>query len=95
VSFVKHTLLADDAIATPLVLGNASRLLAAITLSTFPNTAASGPMPHDRSDAKPAIPRRTMDNMDVNAANDIGLVEIAEAVHVTPRAAHPHSTLRG
>jgi AraC-like DNA-binding protein len=86
VSFVKHSMLADETITTPLVLGHASRLLAAITLSTFPNTAATGPTPHDRTDAKPMMLRRAMEYMDANAANDIGLVDIAEAIHVTPRA---------
>jgi AraC-like DNA-binding protein len=85
-SYVKHTLLADEAIATPLVLGNASRLLAAVTLSAFPNTATTGPTPHDRTDAKPVLLRRAMEYMDANAANDIGLGDVAEAVHVTPRA---------
>ena len=86
VSFVKHSLLTDDTITTPLVLGQASRLLAAVTLSTFSNMAATGPAPHDRSDAKPVLLRRAMEYMDANAANDIGLADIAEAVHVTPRA---------
>ena len=86
VSFVKHSMLADEAITTPLVLGHASRLLAAITLSTFPNTAATGPTPYDRTDAKPMMLRRAMEYMDANAANDIGLADIAEAIHVTPRA---------
>jgi AraC-like DNA-binding protein len=86
VSFVKHSLLADDAVATPLVLGNASRMLAAVTLSTFPNTSATSPTQHDRTDAKPILLRRAMEYMDANATNDIGLADIAEAVHVTPRA---------
>jgi AraC-like DNA-binding protein len=86
VSFIKHSLLADDAIVTPLVLGNASRMLAAVTLSTFPNTSTTAPTPNDRTDAKPIILRRAMEYMDANATNDIGLADIAEAVHVTPRA---------
>jgi len=60
--------------------------LAAVTLSTFPNTAATGPTPHDRTDAKPALLRRAIDYMDANATSDIGLADIADAVHVTPRA---------
>ncbi len=86
VSFVKHSMLADDAVATPLVLGNASRMLAAVTLSTFPNMSATSPTAHDRTDAKPVLLRRAMEYMDANATNDIGLADIAEAVHVTPRA---------
>jgi AraC-like DNA-binding protein len=86
VSFIKRTLLADDALTTPLVLGNASRMLAAVTLSTFPNTAAPSPTAHDRTDAKPVLLRRAIEYIDANAINDIGLADIAEAVHVTPRA---------
>jgi AraC-like DNA-binding protein len=86
VSYVQRSLLADDATITPLTLGHASRLLAAVTLSTFPNTAATSPMPHDRTDAKPVLLRRAMEYMDANAHNDIALADIAEAVHVTPRA---------
>ncbi|OBF27834.1 AraC family transcriptional regulator [Mycobacterium sp. ACS1612] len=86
VSFIRRSLLAHDAVATPLVLGNASRMLAAVTLSTFPNSSATSPTPHDRTDAKPVLLRRAMEYMDANATNDIGLTDIAEAVHVTPRA---------
>jgi len=77
---------ADNTITTPLVLGQTSRMLAAVTLSTFPNTAATGPTPHDRTDAKPVLLRRAMEYMDANATSDIGLADIADAVHVTPRA---------
>lgn len=86
VRFVATSLLADDAIATPLVIGQAGRMLAAVTLSTFPNAATAPPNPHDRTDAKPVLLRRAMDYIDANAANDIALADIAEAVHVTPRA---------
>jgi AraC-like DNA-binding protein len=85
-AYVRDSVLVDDTTATPLVLGHASRLLAAVTLSTFPNTAAAGPTPHDRTDHKPVLLRRAMQYMDANATNDIGLADIAEAVHVTPRA---------
>jgi len=86
VSFVRQSLLADESVATPLVLGNASRMLAAVTLATFPNTSSTAPMPHDRTDAQPVLLRRAVEYMDANAADDIGLADIAEAVHVTPRA---------
>ncbi len=86
VSYVKLSVLGDESMATPLVLGHASRLLAAVTLSTFPNTAAAGPTPHDRTDAKPVLLRRAMEFMDTNVTNDIGVGDVAEAVLVTPRA---------
>ncbi|MDQ2635310.1 MAG: helix-turn-helix transcriptional regulator [Actinomycetota bacterium] len=86
VDYVRRNVLADDCFATPLVIGQAGRLLAAVTLSTFPNTAASRPSPHDYNDHKPVLLRRAMDFMEANATNDIALADIAEAVHVTPRA---------
>ena len=58
VSYVKHCVLADDNAATPLVLGHCSRLLAAVTLSTFPNTIIPEPRSSDRTDSGPALLRR-------------------------------------
>ncbi|MFL6085564.1 MAG: helix-turn-helix transcriptional regulator [Mycobacterium sp.] len=86
VGFVKNSVLAEDATATPLVIGQAARLLAAVTLSTFPNPVTAKPTPHDRNDHQPALLRRAIEFMDGNVANDIGLADIADAVHVTPRA---------
>lgn len=86
VRYVRDCVLSDAELATPLVVGHASRLLAAVTLSTFPNTAAADLGPHDHTDHKPVLLRRAMEFMDANATNDIVLADIAEAVHVTPRA---------
>ena len=72
--------------ATPLVLGHTSRMLAAVLLSTFPSTTTSHERPHDRTDYRPVLLRRAIEYVDSNAANDIALADIAEAVHVTPRA---------
>jgi hypothetical protein len=58
ITYVKNCVLADDSLATPLVLGHASRLLAAVTLSTFSNTATADPTPHDRTDHQPTLLRR-------------------------------------
>jgi AraC-like DNA-binding protein len=84
--YVKDVVLADDTIATPLVLGHVSRLLAAVALSTFPNSAMTGPTPHDRTDHQPVLLRRASEFIDANVIEDIGLADIAEAVHVTARA---------
>jgi AraC-like DNA-binding protein len=84
--YVKDVVLADDTIATPLVLGHVSRLLAAVALSTFPNSATTGPTPHDRADHRPVLLRRASEFIDANVIEDIGLDDIAEAVHVTARA---------
>jgi transcriptional regulator GlxA family with amidase domain len=43
-------------------------------------------VPYDRTDHQPALLRRAIEFMESNVANDIGLVDIADAVHVTPRA---------
>ena len=86
VNYVKNCVLADDIMATPLVLGHASRMLAAVMLSTFPSTTPSPGLPHDRTDYKPVLLRRAIEYVDSNAANDIALADIADAVHVTPRA---------
>jgi len=86
VTYVVRTVLADDAVVTPLVTAHASRLLAAVMLSTFPNTAAAPATSSDRTDDKPVLLRRAMEYMDANATNDISLADIAEAIHVTPRA---------
>ena len=42
--------------------------------------------PYDRTDYKPVLLARAIEFIDANAANDISLADIAEAVHVTPRA---------
>ena len=86
VQYVKNCVLADDDTATPLVLGHCSRLLAAVTIATFPNTMAAGSAPYDRTDSGPELLRRAIAYLDENAGNDIALTDIAKAVHVTPRA---------
>lgn len=86
VSYVRDSVLGDDAMVTPLVLGNAARLLAAVTLATFPNKVTLEPSPYDRTDAKPVLLKRAVEYIESNATNDISLADIANAVHVTPRA---------
>ena len=86
VNYVKNCVLVDDIMATPLVLGHTSRMLAAVLLSTFPSTTTSHERPYDRTDYRPVLLRRAIEYVDSNAANDIALADIAEAVHVTPRA---------
>jgi len=84
--YVKDVVLADDTIATPLVLGHVSRLLASVALSPFPHSATTGPPPHDRADNQPVLLRRAIEFIDANVIEDIGLADVAEAVHVTARA---------
>jgi transcriptional regulator GlxA family with amidase domain len=86
VRYVRGSVLSDESFVTPLVLGHASRLLAAVTLGAFPNTSTRDYSPADRTDHQPVLLRRAIEFMEANAANDIALGDIAEAVHVTPRA---------
>lgn len=87
VSFIKHTVLSDDSVATPLVLGHAARLLAAATLAAFPNSIGrTDDDARERIDNQPALLRKALDFIDANAATDIALSDIARAVHVSPRA---------
>lgn len=86
VNYVKSTVLAEEAIVTPLVIDHACRLLAAVTLSTFPHRAVADPMPYDRTDHQPALLRRAIGFIEANVAEPISLADIADAVHITPRA---------
>jgi AraC-like DNA-binding protein len=86
VGYVKNDVLGNDVKATPLVLAQAGRLLAAVTLSTFPNIAIPDVRPVDRTDHRPVLLRRAIEYMESNAANDIAIADIADAIHVTPRA---------
>lgn len=86
VEYVTRTVLAGDALVTPLIAGHASRLLAAVMLSTFPNAMAVQEHPFDRTDDRPVLLRRALEYMETNATNDISLADIADAIHVTPRA---------
>nr|WP_207383885.1 AraC family transcriptional regulator [Mycolicibacterium komanii] len=86
VRFVRDTVLSDDASATPVLVEQASRLMAAVTLETFPNTLTSCPSLHDRGADQPVLLRRAIEFMEANVHNDVALADIAQAVHVTPRA---------
>lgn len=85
VRYVRDHVLVDDTRATPLVVGQAARLLAAVTASAFPNSAAE-PAGQTVNGQHPPLLRRALDYIDANAAADISLADIAAAVHVTPRA---------
>ena len=86
--YVKDVVLADDTIATPLVLGHVSRLLAAVALSTFPNSATTGPTPHDRADHQPVLLRRASEFIDANVIEDIGLACRSRPCHGARGAIH-------
>lgn len=84
VRYVRDIMFADDCKVTPLVVGHASRLLSAVTLSAFPEAAVN----HDdvEGDTHPALLRLAVDYLEANAAHDIALPDIARAVHLSPRA---------
>jgi len=86
VTYVVRMVSSGEAPVTPLIAGHASRLLAAVMLSTFPNTAAPKTTTADRTDARPVLLRRAIEYMDANATTDISLADIAETINVTPRA---------
>jgi AraC-like DNA-binding protein len=80
-------LLADPvAVAAPLVLGSAARLLAATALAVFPNTMVTETAAGDRRDARPATVRRAVSFIEANADIDITIADIARAAGVTARA---------
>jgi AraC-like DNA-binding protein len=86
VTYVKSVVLADEAVVTPLVVGNLSRLLASVALAAFPSTVVRNSTPFDRTDSQPVLLRRAIAFIDSNVAEDISLIDIAESIHVTPRA---------
>ena len=69
----------------PLVVANASRLLVAATLATFPNNSLDEKAA-DRCDAHPQTVRRAIAFIEDNAAKDITAADIAFAARVSIRA---------
>jgi AraC-like DNA-binding protein len=70
----------------PLVVANATRLLVATALATFPNTTLAGTSAADRRDAHPQALRRAIAFIEDNAARDITAADIARAARVSIRA---------
>ncbi len=69
-----------------LVMAGAARLLAAVTLATFPSNAPAGPTAADRRDASPPALSRAVAFIDEHARQDITIADIAAAAFVTIRA---------
>lgn len=87
IDHLDHVVLSDpDAVASPLVLGTATRYLAAQLLEAFPNTSVAGPGVADSRDAHPAAVRRAIAYIDANADLDLSPVEVATAAHVSVRS---------
>lgn len=86
IAFVRDHVLADPDTADGPVGRTAARHLAAVALAALPNTTLNGPAaPGDAAPATRTL-RRAMTFIEDNAHRDIGLADIAGAVHVTPRA---------
>ena len=71
--------------AAPLIIDNATTLLAATLLTAFPALLAERGEP-TRSEPTPAALRRATAFIELHAHTDIGLRDIAAAAHTTPRA---------
>ncbi|AIY18462.2 transcriptional regulator, AraC family [Pimelobacter simplex] len=69
----------------PLVVGAATRYLAAQVLAAFPSTSAAESA-GDRRDAHPAALRRAIDYIEERAGSDLSPGEIAAAAHVSIRS---------
>ncbi|RBY77975.1 AraC family transcriptional regulator [Blastococcus sp. TF02-09] len=84
--FVDDLLAEPATAASPLLLGPATRLLAATALTVFPNTLVTDAAPADSVDAHPGTLRRAVAFIDADCDRDISLADIARAAYVTPRA---------
>jgi AraC-like DNA-binding protein len=80
-----HVIRNDAAMASPLVRGSAFRSLVAAYLETF-ETNVVGLGAGDGLAPLPSTVRRAREFIEQHAHDDIGVVEIAEAARVTPRA---------
>ncbi|HUQ60750.1 helix-turn-helix transcriptional regulator [Lentzea sp.] len=70
---------------SPLVVSNATRLLVATTLATFPNSTLNE-IVIDRRDAHPRTLRRAIAFIEANAAKDLTAADVARAARVSIRA---------
>jgi AraC-like DNA-binding protein len=88
VNYVGAMLRGDPGIAeAPLVVGSANRLLAGITLATFPNDAIASPERRVERDARSTTAlRRAVAFIDASADLDIGIADIAAAAGASRRS---------
>ena len=87
IDYLRHHVLGNPVTSSSdLLASTAAQYLATVVLATFPNTAVTDATIEDRRDSTPVLLRRAMAFIDDNAHTDIALADIADAVHVTPRA---------
>jgi AraC-like DNA-binding protein len=82
--FLDHILATPETAEAPLLLGAAGRMLASAVVATFPNDLPENEAV-EAGDDHPALLRQAVDFIEDNAARDIGVVDIAAAVFLTPR----------
>jgi AraC-like DNA-binding protein len=75
-----------DARAAQLVVGRTERLLAAVTLFTFPNAASAARLGGNLDDARPQTLRLAIAYIEAEPNRDIAIADIARAAHVTSRS---------
>ena len=83
VDYLGDLLTDEEAVNSPLVLGEAARLLAAATVSAF--TAEATETSSERTGSTEATVRRAVAFLEANPDLDLGIVEIAQATHVSIR----------
>jgi len=84
-SHVYRDVLGNDAAASSeLVRGAVFRMFTVALLETFPSNVEGDQLEHDPAPL-PGTVRRALAHIEEHAAEDIGLVEIAEAARLTPR----------
>jgi AraC-like DNA-binding protein len=87
--YVAHVVRSPSA-DSPLVIAATARTMAAALLMCFPNTARdkvrTGRDRPDEIGRSGELLRRAVEFVDQNVARDIGVGDIARAVHVTPKA---------
>lgn len=86
ISYVRDVVVSDEVAVTPLVASTTESMLAAVVLEAFPTTAAVELTATDRLDARPELLRRAISFIESSADCDVAVSDIAESVHVTPRA---------
>lgn len=89
VAHVRHILSVPEIAGSPLIRGEAYRLLVVSLLHVFPNSALAAltdPLASPPRSAEPASVRRAEQYIEANATHDIGTVEIAAAAGVSARA---------
>jgi AraC-like DNA-binding protein len=83
--FVRDNIAGTPSAREPLLAGNATRLLLATALATFPSNVSQDATIEDRRDAHPVTLRRAVAFIDANAHRDISPADVAGASHVTIR----------